>query len=74
MFFTDILPLKFTDCSNFSFGGKVRILLTYVPEDGEDDEQVAEHGGEAEAEEHAEQEHVLEAGRQRCSGFRTANG
>ena len=42
--------------------------LARSPEDGEDDEHVAEDGGEAEAEQHAEQEDVLEPRRHhRCS-------
>ena len=55
--------------ANFSFGGKVECRTRSSPEDGEDDEHVAEDGGEAEAEQHAEQEDVLEARRHRhCEG------
>ena len=38
------------------------ISNSHIPEHREDDEHVSEDGGEAEAEEHAEQEDVLEAG------------
>ena len=54
----NILSCEFM-LANFSFGGN------FEPEDGEDDEHVAEDGGEAEAEQHAEQEDVLEARRHR---------